>query len=387
VNAKTTIRKIVFIAVWLCIGGGMLTLLLAAISKKNRGRCVDYKITVQGKSEGTFITIADVENQLLKSASGKLKGVSVSSFHLHRMEQELEHNSWIKHADLYFDNQDVLHVSVTEKEPVARIFTTGETSFYIDSASRRIPLSDKSSARVPVFSGFPDKKRYTSADSAMMRDITRLAVFIRNNSFWNSQVAQVNITENRGFELIPVVGNHIVKLGSAENLPQKFNRLMAFYEQVLRTSGFDKYKVIDVQFKGQVVASRYAGNPAIDSVQLRKNVERLLKQSLEAEETVMNPVNYEILKVDSSANLKAANVPEVGTGNVEGKDLTNKVNTKSLVRKDSETDHNRTEAQSLKPVKKPERTRKESNNVKQEKRKPKAVMPPKISEESNGGYN
>ena len=33
-NAKITIRKIVFVAVWLFIGGGLLILLLAAIGKK-----------------------------------------------------------------------------------------------------------------------------------------------------------------------------------------------------------------------------------------------------------------------------------------------------------------------------------------------------------------
>lgn len=45
---------------------------------------------------------------------------------------------------------------------------------------------------------------------------------------------------------------------------------MVFYKQVLSKTGFDKYKVIDVQYKGQVVASKYAGNAKVDSVQLRK---------------------------------------------------------------------------------------------------------------------
>ncbi|MEQ1677194.1 MAG: hypothetical protein ABL876_10865, partial [Chitinophagaceae bacterium] len=47
-NGKSTIRKVVFITVWLCIGGGMLTLLLAAISKKNKGECKGYSISIKG---------------------------------------------------------------------------------------------------------------------------------------------------------------------------------------------------------------------------------------------------------------------------------------------------------------------------------------------------
>ena len=56
--------------------------------------------------------------------------------------------------------------------------------------------------------------------------------------------------------MIPVVGNHMVKLGNGENIEQKFNRLFIFYKQVLSKTGFDKYKTIDVQYAGQVVASK-----------------------------------------------------------------------------------------------------------------------------------
>ncbi|MBL0131954.1 MAG: hypothetical protein IPP43_13305 [Chitinophagaceae bacterium] len=34
----------------------------------------------------------------------------------------MEKNTWIEEAELYFDNRDVMHVTVTEKEPVARVF-------------------------------------------------------------------------------------------------------------------------------------------------------------------------------------------------------------------------------------------------------------------------
>ena len=97
-----------------------------------------------------------------------------------------------------------------------------------------------------------------------------------------AQVAQIDINEYKKFEMVPVVGNHLVRLGNGENMEAKFRRLMVFYQQVLRKVGFEKYKLIDVQYKGQVVASRFIGDPKVDSVQLRKNVERLLRLSWEA---------------------------------------------------------------------------------------------------------
>ena len=46
-----------------------------------------------------------------------------------------------------------------------------------------------------------------------------------------AQVAQIDITSeqmNWEFEMIPVIGNHIVKLGNGENIAQKFQSLVCF---------------------------------------------------------------------------------------------------------------------------------------------------------------
>jgi cell division protein FtsQ len=52
---------------------------------------------------------------------------------------------------LFFDNNEVLQVVIDEREPIARIFTVAGNSYYIDSSLERLPLSDKMSARLPVF--------------------------------------------------------------------------------------------------------------------------------------------------------------------------------------------------------------------------------------------
>jgi len=123
----------------------------------------------------------------------------------------------------------------------------------------------------------------TCKDSLLLNDITTMAKFIYNDPFWMAQAAQVDITPERNFEMIPVVGNHVIKLGNGENIDQKFHRLFIFYKQVLSKTGFDKYKVIDVQYAGQVIGSKQPGNIKVDMVQLRKNVERLLQEAADAQ--------------------------------------------------------------------------------------------------------
>lgn len=364
-----------FITVWLCIGAGMLTLLLAAISKKNKGRCKDYTITLNGVQNNFFIDEKDVEQLLMKATKGNIRGEQIASFKLHELEVMLEHNTWIDNAELYFDNRDVLHITITEKEPVARVFTTAGNSFYIDSLGRKMPLSDKLSARVPVFTGFPDKKKLNAGDSLLLNNIRVAANYIMNHPFWMSQVSQIDITADRDFEMIPVVGNHLVKLGNGENIDKKFHRLLLFYKQVLSKTGFDKYKVIDVQYKGQVVVSKYAGDAKIDSVQLRRNVEKLLRQSVEAENDTVIRAMPPLVKLETdSASAPDPALQDNNQINPKSNDSPNPV--KSFVSKPGEK-----KTDNPKPVKndKPKPPGK--------KKEPKAVMPKKPVEDANGGYN
>jgi cell division protein FtsQ len=281
-NVQTTIKNILFIALWLCIGVGMFTLLLAAISKKKNGVCKNYTITIKGTKNNSFIDQNDIDQVLKKELKGNIKGQPISTFNLDMLEKTLKRNTWINKVDLYFDNRDVLHAVIKEKVPVARVFTVLGNSFYIDSLGRRMPLSEKTTANVPVFTSFPDKIMSGTNDYSSLNSVRKAANFIYNDPFWMAQVSQIDIKSDGTFEMIPVVGNHVVKLGNAKNIDKKFHRLYVFYKNVLSKTGFDKYKVIDVQFNGQVIASHQNESVRVDSIQVKKNFEKLLQQSKEA---------------------------------------------------------------------------------------------------------
>jgi cell division protein FtsQ len=102
-----------------------------------------------------------------------------------------------------------------------------------------------------------------------------------------SQVAQVEITPERNFELSPVVGNHLIKLGDGKDLDKKFNRLMMFYKQVLAQKGFDSYSTIDVKYSGQVVGTKRGTEKSkIDTVALKRRVDEMLKQVQKQYDTI-----------------------------------------------------------------------------------------------------
>ena len=130
-------------------------------------------------------------------------------------------------------------------------------SFYIDSTGLRLPVNENATARVIVFTSFPsDKKILSAPDSLVLNDVKTISKYITADSFLNEQTAQINITQQRTYEIIPVVGNQIIRIGNADSLNEKFTKLLAFYKQVWSKVGFEKYSVIDVQYHGQVVAVR-----------------------------------------------------------------------------------------------------------------------------------
>ena len=334
---------------WVCIGGGMLSLLIAAIGKKNREDCADYTIAIKGSAEKFFINADDIRKILRSGVGSELKGKKISEIDLKKLEQLLRNNIWIRKAEMWFDNKNVLHVEVYEREPIARIFTITGNTFYIDSTERKIPLSDRMSARVPVFTGFPDKKVYSAKDSLLFTDVRNVAIYIKNDPFWMSQVSQVNITAERNFELSPVVGNHLIKIGNGKDIEKKFNRLMIFYKQVLAQKGFDAYSTIDVQYSGQVVGTKRGSNKnKVDTVMLKRRVDEMLKQMQK--------------QYDSVAALKPITEKPTISGS--------QVSTTSLRATNSQpTNPNALKAESL-PFK---------NDNKPSENKPRAVMPKKTN--------
>ena len=260
-------RKIFGNILWTLLGLATVVLLGAAISLRNNKRCKGVNINITGLQNNFFIDKKEISDLLEKLCNGAPSGKKLGSFNLASIENTLKKNEWIKNAELFFDNNEILRVEVTEREPVARIFTKAGTSFYIDSTLTALPLSDKSTARVPVFSDFPSQpKSFTKADSNLLSGIENVGSYILKDPFWMAQIDQVDITSERTFDMVPKVGNQIIVFGNADNYQEKFNKLLTFYKQVATKVGWNTYSKINVQYEGQVVAVKRGSQDIIQDL-------------------------------------------------------------------------------------------------------------------------
>lgn len=284
----------ILLGAWTLIIGGVLTLLIAANSKEQRHRCTGVSVALKSAGEQLYIDRDDVVEVVSYASAGQLLGKPIEAINLAKLEKALEANPWIGNAELYFDREHELHILVEERQPIARVFTTAGRSFYIDSAAQIMPLLDSMSARVPVITGFTNARAWGAEDSALMQQVKLVASFVYADPFWNAQIGQIDITRNRSFELIPLIGDHVIRIGDGNGVEEKLRRLEIFYSNVLPKVGLQKYEAIDVRFRGQVVGVKRGETSAVDSVQLQKNIESLIRNAAirDAAEEGLDPTYF-----------------------------------------------------------------------------------------------
>jgi cell division protein FtsQ len=392
---RYTFKKILAAMVWILLGSGTVVLLIAAITRKNNEHCARIEIDITGVQNNFFIDKKDVLGILQKANGGKLEAKPLHSIDLALMETELQKTQWIKNAELFFDNNDVLEVKITEREPIARVFTFSGSSFYMDSSLVRLPLSDKFSARLPVFTDFPgDVMVLSKADSNLMRDIKTISEFIGADPFWMAQIDQVDISPDRTFDLIPKLGNQVIHFGKAENYHEKFDNLLCFYRQVLAKQGWSQYSSIDAQFTGQIVGVRRgAGEIKMDSL---RSVQIMKAIIAEAQKHTNDSTNVQLEQPEDNNNnintsTEIENIPDEDVKGNSNAIFKNRVSVapihvpekpvfeKHPALKNGRTNHPSVERPGPGPVKNQVQAIKQpvSKPLQTSAKKPKAVMPAK----------
>jgi cell division protein FtsQ len=277
-NIKSPLKKIFMVIIWCLLGGSGLALLIAAINAKNSSLCNGVEVEINDGGKAVFLNKKDVIAMLESEGIRDLHNKKIASFDLLKMETTLRRNTWIKDAQLYFDNNQMLKLRIQERQPLARLFTSGGNSFLIDSAGVQMALAEKNAFRLPVFTGYPSEKFGLRRDSALDSQIRNLANFLCHDSFWSNQVQEINIETSKTFRLTPLIGNQAIEFGDGSQYENKFHKLFTFYKDVITQTGFEYYTSINVAFENQVIATRKQGSISrADSIQARKNVMDMIR--------------------------------------------------------------------------------------------------------------
>lgn len=315
-------KNILIKVMWSILGAALIVLFVIAWKAKSSKKVNEIQVELVGETKTALFMDEKEIVQILKD-QGITIGTLLEGVHLSNLEKNLEKIKWIKNAELFIDNQQLLQVQIEQRIPIARVFTMMGGSFYIDEAGWKLPLKQLTVLRLPVFTGFPtDQDQLSSPDSLMLQDILLFSKTIKDDSFFTSQIAQINLEANGEFQLIPSLGDHTVLIGTVENLEDKLNRLFTFYKNVWVHSGINAYQVLDCRFDKQVIALKkglqpiqYTSGvvPLINNFILSDSVVSTLKENQDPpkNDSLLQKRNITIAKVNKSENKKGKKIKKM----------------------------------------------------------------------------
>jgi cell division protein FtsQ len=217
--------------------------------EKDRNQtCKHVEIVIADSLEKHFLKEKDVVSCLKKTNLYPLNKKR-SEINTNDIEQALQKNELIEKAEVVRSLSGNIRMVISQKMPVLRVFVSGGGSYYVDKTGRTMASAPGQAIYVPVASGNIEKSFATG-------DLYKFALFLQQNDFWDNQIEQIYIRSEQEIEIVPRVGNHRILLGSLDNYENKLKHLRLFYEQVIPRTGWEKYRVINLKYRNQIVCTK-----------------------------------------------------------------------------------------------------------------------------------
>ena len=190
--------------------------------------------------------------------------IKLQDVNLNFIEDSLAQTPWVDNIDAYTDIDGNLIINIRESKPVLRVFNQFGNSFYLDKNGKILPLSKNYSPRLLIANGYiqtnPVSEHNNINDTLYKKsDLKKLLAItkgIDQYKFLRSLISEVYLNSRHEFDLIPVVGNQVIRLGDTTNLNHKLENLAIFYKKSLVYEGWKTYRTISLKYRNQIVCTK-----------------------------------------------------------------------------------------------------------------------------------
>lgn len=199
--------------------------------------------------EADTLVGADEISALVLRQMPSLTATRVSQVDLGKVEEVAAKSPYLYNCQASTSIGGSVVIYAKQRRPVMRMFVkNGE--YYVDDQGVRFPISQHGFSDVIVASGnIPEKgEGYQS--------VCQLALFLDSHPEVSPLFDQIYRDEKGDLFLVPKLGDHVVQVGSADCLEEKFSNLLAFYTRGLPQVGWETYRQVSVKYRGQVVCTR-----------------------------------------------------------------------------------------------------------------------------------
>lgn len=225
----------------------LLLLVVAANVWRSRSLVRGVRADIDYQGGDTLITPQQV-SQLILDANPRLTSTMLRHVDLEAVERTAALSPYLAHCKAGTTIGAGVVLFATQRRPIVRICTHEE--YYLDAACHRIPTSATGSCDVIVASG------NIPVSGAGLRQVWTLASYLHQHPTLSPLFDQIYRDARGDLYLTPKLGNHVVQVGSVDDLDHKFHNLMAFYTRGMPRVGWEKYSQVSVKYRGQVVCTR-----------------------------------------------------------------------------------------------------------------------------------
>lgn len=224
---------------------GAVIFLFSFSTQRNENRKL-VAADVEFADNEEFITLDKVNKLLIQNFEG-INSIKKSKLDLNNVEKRLDSDPMIEKAEVYATIDGRLKAVVKQKTPIARVYE-GSKSYYIDYKGSEMPLSENSTARVPLVTGDVD-----AVDEEKLCEVLK---YIYNDDFLRKNITGIEVRKQDGLKMVARDYNYSILFGRLQNIEKKFNNYKAFFQNAVRDTLIDKYKTINLKFTQQVVCTK-----------------------------------------------------------------------------------------------------------------------------------
>ena len=258
---------------------------------KSRGEvCKVIEVEVINADSTSFVTpegvLSDLKNQGIKLVGKRMGDIDASD-----IEEALCVSPYLEGADIVKCQDGKLLIRVSQLVPVFRVFD-GENSYYVNRAGKHMSASNYYHSDVPVVQGHFTRKYQPTR-------LLPLIDYVEGDSLLHSLVSMYIVRDTNNIILVPNISGHVVNIGNASGLENKFAKLKMFYSEVMPKRGWNTFDTISVKWNHQVVATRRV-----------KAVKQDIKGDPDDDE---QPPDIETMTIGTAADAKRADQKEQST--------------------------------------------------------------------------
>lgn len=252
-------KTIQIVAVVLGIIGLLVCWNLADASQKQQ-EIKSFSVLINPLEGDHFLTAREIRS-MVEARLDTFVGKTHSQVNLMEIEQLVTAMPAVKSAQAYLEIKGNLKVEVALKTVIARVKPSKGKGYYLDKTGGIMPWVNSFTPRVLIANGYLERyleglEPSLSTDLREQLFVNHLSVFasvVYQDDFWSKQLAQVYINEKGDAELICLIGDQKIILGSLVDGKEKLEKLKIYYEQVIDKVGWKKYNEINLKFKDQIV--------------------------------------------------------------------------------------------------------------------------------------